>query len=682
MSICFDYCSLCKRPVKIFSTLAIILCIISTTSLTQVIDSPDKFFELEKQNWLEKIYNEQNSVVDTSIDAKFYHINLEVSIATEFIKGNARGIFESRINNLESIKLQLSSSYAIDSITGNVSGYNFQNDLININLDNQYQQNDIVEVNIFYSGIPPVLNYTKGVRYETHGQGEPIIATLSTPYLAHLWFPCKDGPGDKVDSAYIDITIPDITIYNIPLVATSNGVLEEVILQNNKKTFKWRERYPIVPYYLMMAISNYTHFQQIYSDSSAITFPIDYYTFKEDSAVSQLGVEDLPDAIDLFSDYFGPYPFHKEKYGMSQLGFYGAIENQTNTIQNNLNISWFWITVHELAHMWFGDMITCENWHHGWLNEGFATYSEALWAENIGGFNFYRSYLSGLKYWGGGTLYLEDVSDPFGVFITIIYNKGAWLLHMLRGVVGDDIFFNILLAYTSDSRFRYNHASTSDFQEVCESVAGIDLDFFFDQWIYDEYYPMYNYAYTSNPVDSSVTLTIEQIQSQNNWRTVFEMPIELRFNFSYGSDSIITVWNDQQIEQYTFSFNRQVVSIDFDPDEWILRQSFFVTEISEENIDNPVSEFNLNQNFPNPFNPITSIKYQFPELSFVTLKVYDVLGKEVAVLVNQEKPAGIYEITYNAEDLPSGVYFYRLQVYPANGGAGDFVQTKKMVLMK
>jgi len=675
MNISIGCCSLSKRFTKIFSTFGLLLFVTSNVGLAQVIESPDIFYELEKENWLEKIYAEQNTYTDTSFNAKFYHIDLEVSIASEFIKGNVTGLFESRINNLQSITLQLSSSFTIDSVTGNVSSYSFQNDLIELTLDNTYQQYEIVEIKIFYSGAPPVLNNTKGLRYETHGQGEPIIVTLSTPFLAHLWFPCKDGPGDKVDSAYIDITIPDTTINNIPLIATSNGVLEEVITQNDKKTFRWKERYPIVPYYLMIAISNYTHFQQIYLDSSGITFPIDYYTFKEDSAISQLGVEDLPEAISLFSNYFGPYPFHTEKYGMTQLGFYGAIENQTNTIQNNLSVSWFWITVHELAHMWFGDMITCENWHHGWLNEGFATYSEALWAEHIGGFNNYKSSMNSIKFWQGGTLYIEDISDPFGVFITIIYDKGAWLLHMLRGVVGDDLFFNILMEYTGDSRFRYDHASTEDFQEVCENVSGMDLEFFFDQWVYDEYYPIYNYGFANNMSDSSVTLTIEQIQSQNAWRSVFEMPIELQFNFLNGNDSVLTVWNDQQIQQYNFSFNREVVSIDFDPDEWILKKSYIVTDVSEENNTKLPNEYSIGQNFPNPFNPTTIIKYQIPGLTFVTIKVYDVLGNEIETLVNEEKSAGSYGVEFNASILPSGIYFYRLQ-------AGSFVETKKMVLMK
>jgi len=154
--------------------------------------------------------------------------------------------------------------------------------------------------------------------------------------------------------------------------------------------------------------------------------------------------------------------------------------------------------VHELAHMWFGDMITCKDWHHGWVNEGFATYSEALWAEYVGGFSAYQNNIATNEYFDGGTLYLQDVSDPFQIFIRIIYYKGAYVLHMLRGVLGDAVFFEILRQYSTDPQLMYSEATTEDFKAVCESVSNMDLTFFFDQWIYDEFYPIYEYDYVQS----------------------------------------------------------------------------------------------------------------------------------------------------------------------------------------
>jgi len=400
------------------------------------------FYEQEQQTWIEYVSRFQEFQPQHSFDVQFYHLEVDIRITSPYIQGNVLCRFQVVESNLDTITLNLHHALTIDSITGNTSTYQFANDLILITLDRPYQIGEIANIRIYYQGVPELIGGIKGLRYAIHGQNEPIIATLSTPFLAHAWWPCKDGPGDKPDSVYINITIPDTSINGIPLMATSNGILENVINQGSKKTFQWRERYPIVPYYVMLAISNYQTFQQQYSGVQGENFPIDYFVFNEHLSQAQSGMAQLPEAMALFSQQFGSYPFQQEKYGMTELGYYGAIENQTNTIQNSLSLSWFEVSVHELAHMWFGDMITCLNWHHGWLNEGFATYSEALWEEHIGGFSAYKANMLTNQYWGGGTLYLQNINDPFQIFIPIIYSKGAYVLHMLRGVLGDSLFFN------------------------------------------------------------------------------------------------------------------------------------------------------------------------------------------------------------------------------------------------
>jgi aminopeptidase N len=638
-----------------------------------VSEALDDFYKIESTNWIEKSILEQNFIVDTTTDAKFYYITLDVSIDSPYIYGDVLFIMESKINNLTHITLNLTDSLGIDSISGAATSYTHSYDKIDIQLDRSYNKNETILFTIYYSGIPPVLNNTKGMRYETHGNSEPIIATLSTPYLAHLWYPCKDGPGDKVDSVYLDIIIPDTIINQNKLIAVSNGLLENVINENGKSTFKWRERYPIIPYYVMIAISNYAQFQQTINDSLG-SYPILYNVFKSDSNIALQGTLQLPDAINFFSYVFGPYPFRNEKYGMSQLGFYGAIENQTNTIQNTLDVYWIMISVHELSHMWFGDMITCADWHHGWLNEGFATYSEALYQEHIAGFNSYKTYLNYYKYLDGGTLYLQNIEDPFQVFITIIYYKGAWVLHMLRGVLGDEVFFECLKQYATDTNFKYKHTSTEDFQLVCETVSGQDLDYFFDQWIYDEYYPIYNCTYNYDQSNHILNLHLNQSQSQNGWRSVFKMPVRIKIKFNSGPDSTITLWNDQQLQDYQVNLSRQVRSITIDPDEGILRGIGTVTDIQEKFNEQDLS-FKLFDNYPNPFNPTTLIRYQVPIVSKVNLKVYDILGNEIRVLVNEEKPAGNYQIKFDAKELSSGIYFYELT-------CDQFIETKKMVLIK
>ena len=336
------------------------------------------FRAAEEQTWLAHIQNAEMVTNDTTIDVRFYHLNIDVAVHKKYIRGDVLIRFDANVQNLNAIKLDLNRAFQIDSLTGNISSYTFKDDVLAVTLDDSYQKGEAVSLRVYYHGEPPLINDLKGLRYEVHGQNEPVIANLSTPYLAHYWWPCKDGPGDKADSVYIDVTIPDTTIRDIPLSAVSNGRLQRVTRVNNKRTFFWRERYPVVPYYINVAISNYTPFQQ-WSRGERKGTPIDYNVFSESRSTTMTTFQDFPDVFNFFSSLFGPYPFKNEKYAMCELGYYGGIEKQTNTIMGGLNEDWFGVAVHELAHMWFADMITCKTWNHGWLNEGFATYAEALW---------------------------------------------------------------------------------------------------------------------------------------------------------------------------------------------------------------------------------------------------------------------------------------------------------------
>jgi len=647
--------------------------------LAQKSEALRNFYELEQQTWREHIAAVQTATLETNFDVTFYHLNVEINITSPYIQGDVLCRFRAAEDNLQSIKLNLHHALGIDSISGNVTNYSAANDSIYITLDHAFQSGESGSLHIYYQGVPQLAGGIKGLRYATHAGTQPIIATLSTPFLAHYWWPCKDGPGDKPDSVYIDITIPDTVINGIPLTATSNGALDSVVVAGGKKTFQWRERYPIPPYYVMAAISNYQHFQQIYSGTQGENFPMDYWVFNEHLNQAQAGVAQMPEAMAVYSALFGSYPFQTEKYGMTQLGFYGAIENQTNTITNNMSLSWFDVSIHELAHMWFGDMITCESWHHGWLNEGFATYAEALWAEDQGGFAAYKANMQYNEFYSGGTLYLQDDSDPFNIFISIIYYKGAYTLHMLRGVLGDSLFFNSISEYANDPLFRYDHATTEDFQNVCETVSGMDLDFFFQQWVYDAYYPIYEFSVNQNGSTFQTTVTIRQTQGNLGRRPVFEMPVQLRFNFMDGSDTLVSVWNDQQLQQFQFDFTKEIVSTVFDPDKWILRTVQQVVGIADANPGMP-ARFELLQNYPNPFNPETAINYELPEAGDVELSIFNVLGQSVYTLVKHRQPAGRYSVTWNGRDrlgnaVGSGIYIYQVR-------AGEYVKSRKMVLVR
>jgi hypothetical protein len=284
----------------------------------------------------------------------------------------------------------------------------------------------------------------------------------------------------------------------------------------------------------------------------------------------------VPDMIGIYADMYGEYPFLDEKYGHAEFGWPGGMEHQTIT---SLGGWTEYLIVHELAHQWWGDMITCSDFHHIWLNEGFATYSEALYTEQMYGEDAFHEYINDLRYLGDGTVYCPDLSDWGRIFDGgLSYYKGAWVLHMLRHVVGDDAFFEILQQYHYDPRYQYSSASTEDFRDICENVSGMDLHTFFDQWIYGEYYPIYEYDWTYEMIDDGYIVNLNLLQKQSG--TIFEMPVDVAVFEEGGTRENFVVQNDSAEQQFLLPTSAKPESLSIDPEGWILK-------ISSKPIENP-----------------------------------------------------------------------------------------------
>ena len=380
----------------------------------------------------------------------------------------------------------------------------------------------------------------------------------------------------------------------------------------------------------------------------------------------------VADMIKILSDRYGPYPFIKEKYGHAQFGWGGGMEHQTITSVGGFNES---LEIHELAHQWFGDKVTCKTWNDIWLNEGFATYSEGVYYEGKYGRQLYDSFIyqlmSGVKKYQQNSVYVNDISSIDNIFSSTSYLKGGLVLHMLRGIVGDSTFFRIMKTYNSDPRYAYNSASTSDFQGVAESISGLDLSYFFNEWIYGVDYPRYSYNWSYLDIGGGfykVTLNIDQPQRTNP--QFFTMPVQIKITTSTG-DTAITVFNNKLRQQFDISVNGMPLQLAFDPDNYILKEST-LTDLPDKIIPR---EFQLEQNYPNPFNPVTVIKYYIPHITRVKLTITDGLGRLVKTLVNKEQTSGQYSVFFDGKELASGIYFYTLST-------DKFIQTKKMILLK
>ncbi|UCE18813.1 MAG: hypothetical protein JSV84_00210 [Gemmatimonadota bacterium] len=528
-----------------------------------------KVKEQEMESWRSLILRGERQIrTQENFDALYYELHVRVFLDPNNLEATVTGRFQSLVDGLETVVLDFDETLTIDAVTGNVNAYQLYGEEFEVTLDRPHNAGEIFEITTTYHGVPRLLNDVKAFNFRQHSNA-PIVATLSTPFLAHTWWPCKDGPEDKPDSVDIHITIPDESYNGYELSASSNGTLVDVVDNGDgTKTFRWHEGYPVPVYYVGICVSNYRIFSHYYAYSDSDSMEVPYYVFPESYNAAQETFEDVVDMIGFLSDRFFEYPFVTEKYAMSEIGFYGAIENQTNTIMGGVSPDWYMIVLHELAHQWFGDMITCSMWHHGWVNEGFASYCEALWIEHLLGFDEYKNYMASMTYYGDGTIYLDDVSDPFRVFVGIIYNKGAWVLHMLRYVVGDDSFWNIMRTYCRT--YAYGHASTEDFQSVCESVHGQSLDWYFHQWIYEEGYPEYGYTYHYRDTGDEyvVTLFIRQMQTSG---TLFRMPMDIVIR-SHEGDVLQTVIVSEELNSYQFVLQAEPMEIILNPDNWILKE--------------------------------------------------------------------------------------------------------------
>ena len=657
-----------------FFKLIITLLILSSITIAQ--NDYDLFLKAEKEKYAKILEASKiNYPGDSKIDVTYYGLDLAITYLPNYLIGVVTINVRVDTTSINSLFIDLSTApngLTVDSLLLNGSSTIFTHidNKLNVSLNRTYNLNETLSIIVYYQGLPSSTGMGS-FEFGSHN-GRPIIQTLSQPYGTSDWFPCKDTPADKADSADVWITVDD------SLIAVSNGSLEDVVNNGDgTHTYKWHSGYPIAQYLISLAITNYYEYVQYFKYSPTDSMLVIHYIYPEDFNSSlQQTLDKTTPMLEIFSERFGLYPFIDEKYGHAEFGG-GGMEHQTVSSMGGFGPD---IIAHELAHQWFGDKITCKNWHHIWLNEGFATYLQAVyWGVKWGISDYHYEiarYMRSAKN-AQGSIWVEDITNIDEIFESSrSYFKGACVLHMLRGIVGDEIFFNIMYTYANDPVLSYGVATTEDFQAIAEEVYGQSLDYFFREWIYGENYPEYTVNWGTTLVDDNTyQIDMNITQEKNSNPQFFTMPVHIKVHTDSG-DTTITVFNNSQSQDFQFEVTGKPVSIQFDPDNWILKK---VEDIINDVNDLSVTDrFSLSQNYPNPFNPTTNIGFRIAKFGLVTLKVFDVLGREVATLVNEEKPAGSYMVEFDASgivNLASGIYFYKLQ-------AGSFSDTKKFILIK
>ena len=608
---------------------------------------------------------------DTNINVVYYKLDLKIDVNPNLLMGAVTVDALSRVVNLNSLFYDFSNNMTVDSIIKSDEMLTFthiQNKII-IPLDSAFDINDRISLKIFYHGVPVPTGFGSFI-FGTHNGVEPAVWTLSEPFGSSDWFPCKNTPADKADSSDVWLRCAD------ELTAVSNGTLKEIVNNNDgTSTHKWHSSYPIANYLISLAVSNYSQYNFYFKYSQSDSMPVVNYIYPENLSAVIPMLDKTKYMLGLFSQRYGLYPFIKEKYGHAEFGRLAGMENQTISSMGVFNEN---IIAHELTHQWFGDKITCRNWENIWLNEGFATYGEAIYNEAVYGKtaydDFIRSRMADAKN-AVGSIYVQDASSVEQIFNgSRTYAKGCVVLHMLRSITGDSVYFNIIRDYVSDTSIAYKTAVTEDFQRAAEKIYGGSLNYFFNQWIFGENYPVYNADWETELISEDryeVAITLDQ--DVNTSPRFFTMPLQIKIDTRSG-DTLMTVFNNRQIQRFEFVVNSKPLSFKIDPDNLILKSV-------RENVVVPVS-FELLQNYPNPFNPSTTIAYQLGKPANVKITIYDILGKEILLLDKGIQREGSYSVEFNTADLSSGIYFYKLEARDFENIDLLFEDTRRMVFVK
>ncbi len=495
---------------------------------------------------------------------------------------------------------------------------------------------------------------------DTLGNTGPCISTFSEPEFSRFWWPCKDRPYDKA-AATITITVPD------GLTAVSNGVLEdEVDNGDGTTTWTWVESHPIAPYLVSVAISEYDHLTETcFTDDSTVSLEHWVFPLSHDDAVTDFAP--LCDMLEFMEGLVGPFPFADEKYGHAEYlnTLSGAMEHQTITSYGTNLIRgdnfYDWIVIHELAHQWFGDSLTPETWSDIWLNEGFATYSEALWREHLygpdgDGVNGGYWWKMGRIRWGNDWIGQSTVYDAFPILDAVVYDKGAWILHMLRGRMGDTAFFALLEDWTTGSDRPEGVVATDEFVDLATAHHGEDLSAFFDPWLHENTVP-----------HLEMTTSVE-----GGWGTGSELTVSLVDRSGVAFDNVypLLVVTDAGDEWRTirlagsehtqiFGFGSPVHSAQLDPRGWVAWRPVTAAP----------SALRILRAVPNPsFNGVVGLIYSLEHDAEVALQIFDARGRRLF-----ERDLGPVlgtiseqEVLWAGRDdegrtVPSGVYWARLE---------------------
>lgn len=617
----------------------------------QVHDPLDEIIDGEKAAWIHahpkgaSDRDPQNSA-DNRSDIRYSRLHWTVDPAVKYIKGEVMTVFEP-LETLGSLEFDFSEVLTMDSIRfhGQKILFTQNGDVITVEFPAPLPALLTDSLTFFYQGIPDSTGFGSFL-VDKHAD-VPVLWTLSEPYGAMEWWPCKQALNDKLDSVDIYITHP------AGYRAASNGLLKSETTANGWMTAHWKHRYPIPAYLIGIAVTNYTVFT-VPVPFAGDTTPILNYVYPETLAEAQIGVDENVEVFQMFTQLFGEYPFKAEKYGHAQFNRLGGMEHQTMSFVSHFGYD---LLSHELAHQWFGDKITCASWEDIWLNEGFASYLTGLC------YNFLRP-----QYWElykadriekassipDGSVWVDDTTSVARIFNSrLSYAKGAMLLHMLRWKFGDSTFFAGVYNYVNDPALAYGYVTTSDFQTHMEAVSGTDLDEFFADWFYGKGFPSYQINWSVNQ-SNQVKIALLQTTSDPSV-SFFEMPVPVKLSDGV-QDTLVVLNHTFSGQEFTIPLDFSPTTLVFDPDLWLLSRNNAVVSV----IEDPLTEQYIDL-VPNPARVNFNIQLNAVSSEKAKLSLWTSDGKLALQQQGLDIVSGFNTLPIHVGTLPAGRYLLRVE---------------------
>lgn len=557
-------------------------------------------------------------------DVTYYKLDLNMTNTTTALSGYAE-MKATALVTMDTILFELFYTLNISSVSLNGVNVSFVRSNSAVKIGVNFPAGTVFTVRTNYNGIPPTaqtnpLGGSGMSNASSPTWGNEVVWSLSEPFGAYEWWPCKQSLTDKADSCDVNITVPNTC------KAGSNGKLVNVVdLGNGTSRYEWQHRYPIDYYLISVAIAEYVEYN-VYANPVNAPAPILIQNFIYNNPQTlpnfQADINETVDFIELFYDLYGPYPFENEKYGHCMAPFSGGMEHQTMTTQGFFNPS---LTAHELGHQWWGDYVTCASWCDIWVNEGFASYSEQLMLENLypgQEIQNMQSVHNNVMSQPGGSVWVLDSLNESRIFSgRLTYDKGAAIIHTMRYMVNNDILFlSIIQNFLSNKAF--GTAFGVDVRDAFTAASGIDFTAFFDEWYFGEGFPTYSVQWKQ--VGNDALVQISHTSSMPNVTPTFTNPIDLKFVRPGNADTTIrfNITGNSNLFQIN-GIGTINNSITIDPNNWVLNQNGTVTMnqvLNLEAINEPIGM----SFFPNPVEDQLTL-LNVPQNS--SYRLYDMFGR-------------------------------------------------------